>query len=392
MKKRLICLILLAATLLTMCQPVFAAGIGREPAPVFKSDLKDTLRAEKIALLTESLIRSEDAKIRISAIRRLQDFAGNEYTLIECEPTGYYILHNASGRYAEYSSETVSPYRDVSGDLYYGGPTYYFEANGASYTDVIEKTTLALEAAEQRQELVKYCGELNESLMGVKQTDVTTYLWDDTVSVNGSAFANLSFGGEEDIQATSDVTTYAYCPNFFMNTTGAAVGYYAEGKKGFCGYVAANLILRYWHYRGKIKLPSYFTSTYAINTKALTKELIAIGKQKGYGNGLVACQVKEIIKAFCNKYRLSLHAGYDLLSIGVKKQIVTYRRPVIIGGYFPGAGGPHYVIAYGFRQKRAPGIYWDFYICHYGWTYEGYEKVNVNVAAITIGDNVKCYP
>ena len=115
MKKRLICLILLAATLLTMCQPVFAAGIGREPAPAFKSDLKDTLRAEKIALLTESLIRSEDAKIRISAIRRLQDFAGNEYTLIECEPTGYYILHNASGRYVEYAAESVSPYREVKG-------------------------------------------------------------------------------------------------------------------------------------------------------------------------------------------------------------------------------------------------------------------------------------
>ena len=377
MKKRLICLILLAATLLTMCQPVFAAGIGREPAPAFKSDLKDTLRAEKIALLTESLIRSEDAKIRISAIRRLQDFAGNEYTLIECEPTGYYILHNASGRYVEYAAESVSPYREVKGEIYYAGPTWYFEEDGTEYTDVMEQTVISLDSPEQRQAMTAFCNEIHHNLVRDKQADVVAYLSDEGISASGSSLAAVCSGRDE---AQSTVVSYVgqYTLLKKMKTENQ-IGYYAEGKKGFCGYVAANIILRYWQKRGQLALPSYYVNY----PKRLTADLILIGKKLGYDNAIRASKQAKVLQEFCKKHKIYAESTTEYYVSKAITEIKTKKRPCVISATLPMVdreGHPyrsHAVIAYGYEEGSAG----DRYILHYGWP--GYSFVKIDKGCIS---------
>ena len=75
--------------------------------------------------------------VSISRVKEIEDFSGNKYSVIECAPTGYYIYHNESGNFVEYSAESNSPYLNVSGKIYYGGPTFYYVENEGKYCHTI---------------------------------------------------------------------------------------------------------------------------------------------------------------------------------------------------------------------------------------------------------------
>ena len=53
---------------------------------------------------------NEAIDIHIERISPIYDFAGNEYTLVECAPTGYMIYHDESGNFVESSAVATSPY------------------------------------------------------------------------------------------------------------------------------------------------------------------------------------------------------------------------------------------------------------------------------------------
>ena len=68
----------------------------------------------------------EAIDVEIERFLTIHDFAGNEYTLVECAPSGYIIYHNESGTFVEGSVVAQSPYLGISGEKYYGGPNEYY--------------------------------------------------------------------------------------------------------------------------------------------------------------------------------------------------------------------------------------------------------------------------
>ena len=59
-----------------------------------------------------------DTDVSMGTVRTLEDFAGNGYTHVECEPEGYFIMCNDSATLVENSGTSVSPYTGYQGDLY----------------------------------------------------------------------------------------------------------------------------------------------------------------------------------------------------------------------------------------------------------------------------------
>ena len=58
----------------------------------------------------ESKVQYEGkGQLQISVIKKVKDFSGNKYTVIECEPNGYFIYHNESGKFIEYAIDSISP-------------------------------------------------------------------------------------------------------------------------------------------------------------------------------------------------------------------------------------------------------------------------------------------
>ncbi|MBO7402215.1 MAG: hypothetical protein J6U10_04405, partial [Lachnospiraceae bacterium] len=100
---------------------------------------------------------SSDKKLTVSAIKYAEDFAGNKYTVIECSPEGYMIFCETSGVFVEYSATSLSPYLNRNGDIYYCGPTYYYEKVGRSE---LEHTLLKNESINVK-EISGYADECN---------------------------------------------------------------------------------------------------------------------------------------------------------------------------------------------------------------------------------------
>ena len=84
---------------------------------------------DKIKLRTNTFfneyIDSWASERTISSIKKITDFSGNPYLVIECSPTGYLIYNEDAGVIMEESERSPSPYLDISHGLY-GGPTQYY--------------------------------------------------------------------------------------------------------------------------------------------------------------------------------------------------------------------------------------------------------------------------
>ncbi len=133
MKKSVkVCLAILLAVSLSFT----ASGIGTE------SFAKGASKNVRISEFIKNKIESLGADISVQNIRYISDFDDNEYVVIECVPTGYFVLHPETGVITEYSIGAISPYANCSvsdGDLYYAGPTYYYKYDTGEY----EHTVLA---------------------------------------------------------------------------------------------------------------------------------------------------------------------------------------------------------------------------------------------------------
>lgn len=115
--------------------------------------------------------------IQIEQVSVIYDFAGNEYTLVECNPSGYIIYHNASGTFVEASAIAESPYAGCKGEKYYGGPNeYYFKKNVDGeeiycYTKTEEEfCTDEMTAYVEKSELI------NSALVENENTTVLNYV------------------------------------------------------------------------------------------------------------------------------------------------------------------------------------------------------------------------
>lgn len=337
----------------------FSLGIVASAA---EPDKGVSLLDERITSFVEAKIATIEAKITVDRVKTLSDLAGNEYKLIECNPTGYFIIHPESGILVEYATDAKSPYASIDSELYYGGPTYYYVKSEGSYTHTVLDTTIdndKLEAAIQK------CNTLNDEL--ISQTNNTSARYFTGESNDLSSFTVL---------ADTDywVTSYTWLKN---RTSGFG---YVSG--GYCGYIASNLVLKYWNYRGTIDLPSSYSTT---NSTALTNELIDVGSGLGYGASTWASPIANIIDEFCSQQDLPEEAGWAAGVFGITTETKSNKRPCILFGNLDGAGN-HAVVAYGYNEYENPGYY--TYICHYGWN-GSYSEVHVYGGTSVFGSNTK---
>ncbi|OCN00391.1 hypothetical protein A7X67_02050 [Clostridium sp. W14A] len=352
MKKRILSVILILAMAFSLSTTAFAATPDNDKDPL----------TDRIKSFVETKIDAANAKITISETKPLLDFAGNKYDLVECSPTGYYIIHPESGIVVESATNAKSPYKGFYSNLYYGGPTYYYVKSDKGYVHTIEGTTITdVDAASEQ------CNEINSKLISQANIEVADYIKGKSSKLDTTqSLANLN---------SAD---YWVVDHDWFSYNSVSFGY-VDG--GYCGYVASNLILKYWNYVGGHYLPSQYAS---ISSTTLTNELIAIGKNLGYGAATWASQITNVINTFCNQNSLSACSSWHAGTSGMINEISTYQRPIILFGNLANAGN-HAVVAYGYNEYENPGFY--TFVCHYGW--DGYADIHIYGGDSVFGSNTQ---
>lgn len=358
MKNRILSLLLMIALVLSFSVTAFASDISTEEV-----DLTTT----RIELLTKQKISSLGVKLGVDKVKIVNDFNGNEYALVECIPKGYFIYHIDSGICVEYNLNAQSPFINVTGEALYGGPTYYYEKNGGIYTHTVLDSILETASVA---DITKQCRDWNAELLACK--DVAT--------------ANYIQGKDNCIPAlaSSDNTDYWVSYRTFFTSATSNFGYKSGG---YCGYIAANLILKYWDYRGTIDLPTYSSYT------GLTEALIAIGEDD-YGSSTWAANISSIINTYCANNSLPEKANWAVGVFNVTSEIENKRPVILFGNLDNYNAGNHAVVVYGYNEYENSGYY--TYVCHYGWnstSTNDYTSVHVCGATDSIfGSNTKYKP
>ena len=337
------------------------------------SEISDTELAEnsidsKIETVVESKIAYAEADISVEATKTLVDFSGNEYKLVECNPSGYYIVHPESGVIVEYSTNSPSPYEGYNTGLYYCGPTYYYIKSGDAYTHTITNENLNVEDVA---EAVEVSNRLNTQLIACEDENAVNFIEGNT----------SEFSTDTATRSLSSTDYWVTSYTWFKNLT-SGFGYVSGG---YCGYIAANLILKYWNYRGGISLHWVYAIT---NSTELTNALISIGEDLGYSANSYAWTIEDVVDEFCSQNSLPGNATWALTNIGIQTEIGTNQRPCILFGNLENAGN-HAVVVYGYNLYESPG--YTTYICHFGWN--NYSEVHLSMAGTSVlGSNTKYSP
>ena len=142
MKSRLIALLLS----LTLCISLSVPALAMCKDERSSSYTDGLISFDSDVEIEEALVRVAQEKINriaadvgetppvITKVRYISDFAENDYTLFECEPSGYLIYNNAAGTFVESSAISQSPYIECEGDLYYAGVlNYYYQDADKDY-------------------------------------------------------------------------------------------------------------------------------------------------------------------------------------------------------------------------------------------------------------------
>ena len=328
---------------------------------------EEALEDVRISEIIETKIESLGADISIQNIRHISDFDNNEYVVIECAPTGYFVLHPETGIITEYSTGAISPYADCStsdDNLYYAGPTYYYEYDTENYEHTVLDEEMSTSEVECAKEL---CAEFVDELEAEENTAVVACLSGEAdapvLATTSSAAAKVDFW----------VTNYSWIKN---RTSGFG---YKDG--GYCGYIAANLLLKYHNYCGNLSLPSKYATT---NSTALTNALISYGS----GASTTGVSIESVINKFCAANNLKQLAVWAAGVYGVDTEIYSHKRPSILFGNLPnGNGGKtnHAVLVYGCNVYENTDL--TTYVVHYGWN--GYSEVHICSNNSIFGTNTK---
>lgn len=195
---------------------------------------------------------SEKQELKIDKLKTVYDFAGNQYTVIECDPIGYLIFCDSLGCFVEYSPSTYSPYRDADETLFYCGPTFYYVLNQEK--EILQHTILKDEqiSLEDSINYVQSCEMFYEYIKEQENKDILNYINDSEQTQSfGEVMANYS----------NYSVTRGYLANysFFYNMTSPCGYYCPSGSGGVCGYVGLSMIIGY---RDRYRDDNYMSNDY----------------------------------------------------------------------------------------------------------------------------------
>ncbi len=299
---------------------------------------------------------------QISSITTIVDFSGNEYTLVECEPTGYMIYHNDSGIFVESSLVVHSPFYGIKGDVRYCGPNeYYVNAeNSKDFRYVFDEECLS---GTQIQHLKEKSALVNQTLIENSNENVLNYI---------SGISNVRpYATGNQISAktvTGDGWTLVDNYSFFANLNDC--GYISGGK---CGYIAAGILLAYDKiYNGMDTIPNWYYSyndgRYSLSP-SLPTALYNKGVSLGYGASTTSVAIHYTVKSWLGDRGIITHHTSLYVPFGNNLTIVSKLkndRPVIWFGAvtdqtFDSTTGNHAVVVYGHSWSG------NNFVAHFGW-------------------------
>ena len=327
----------------------------------------------RITSFIEAKILSLGESMTVANVRHVSDFAGNDYAVVECEPLGYFILHPASGVIVEYNLCSKSPYTIEAaskGISFYGGPTNYYVQSTDAVEHLILEETISDASAKG---MVSQSATINDELMENSNARAAAYLSGDTSVSPTEATSGMNTKGTD-----YWVTTYTW----FQNRK-SGFGY----KSGdYCGYIAANLVLKYFDYRNKISLPDAAAVT---NSTVLTDTLIGFGNS----NLSTGASISSVINSYASYVGIPQSATWATGVSGVTTEIGTYKRPCILFGDVPSFTSGfifHAVTAYGYNTYENEG--YTTFVCHYGWNKSSsydFSTVHITTLNCLFGTNAK---
>lgn len=355
--------IICALSLIISLTPVSAIEMVSPSAhQLLKNERKNAVFSQKFESM-QPADSSQRVDISTYTTRDLTDFSGNEYTLVECSPTGYLIYHDSSGVFAEASLTSPSPYDSFSGPIYYNGPTNYYALVSGEFVHTITGETLNSSAAP-----VQYSEKINDVLLQQKNTRILNYIDYGTPYINTMS---------TQVSNTIYVEDYSLIRGL---TTDEEIGY----KNGnYCGYIAGGMAILHLQARSGFNLiPSQYLSSNRIsfNGPSFTLHLASYGPE--FTNRTTACVLANALNDYFDANNYLVSAQCALFISGDKiKSYIDNSQPVMVGGGY--ASNPndsnsseiaHFILAYGY----GPADYSSsaYFVVHYGWS--DYSEVQIN--------------
>jgi hypothetical protein len=308
----------------------------------------------------------------LADVKVLHDFSNNEYYLFEYDPFGYLIYSYEFGVILEYSSECVSPYQGREGSLLYFGPKEYYSYENGAFKNTVTRSMLN---NDDISEYVMVSRRITEELRLNADNELL-----DSYSLDISDCTERNSVFNQQLRTTY---TYVAYSGFISDLrTAYEIGYYYDGVgNGYCGYIAANMLMFYydrvvdtdfvdsqyvtWHYSTQLG-----RNIWCLAGSGLTEHLISLSGTPG---GTTAYSIASVIEDYCLDQGVSIYSYTPFVfTKNYIKGRIDDNNPVILFGdlVFPTSGsGFHAVLVYGYTSD-------DDLICHFGWA--NYHSVIVN--------------
>lgn len=331
---------------------------------VFQTRMEDlTIEANKTLDLDNQICSNT-----LDNITTIYSFSGSEYILAEYKPTGYIIYDSESGTFLESSASAISPYVNISGDKYYGGPNeYYYETKDNDiitythtiYGDIIQENNL--------EPYVEACTEMDILLSESPNNMVLSYIRE-----GGSLKSKASV-------YSSEVNGMTYVKNYSFFTKLANCGYTSINGNGICGYIAAGILLTYdavVNYYPTVNSLYYSKSSsgaYSIST-SFPELLYDVGVSLGYGTSTTSVAIHYTVEEYLKDKGITASHTSLYTPFATNSNIrgkIDDDRPVIWFGNIASNSHnsmtniQHAIVVYGYEYGFWSGT---AYVAHFGWT------------------------
>lgn len=311
--------------------------------------------ADELTYRIQAVVSSWDSMHTVSETKELLDFAGNDYTAVEYIPSGYIIYNNASATIVERSENSPSPFLDLYGNLFYGGPTYYYQYNEATEEFVHTVLGYSVDSSDVSARST-ICAEVQEEL--INQMEAKRSVANTNIAALTEAYSGFSYVGYE--------------RHFFANLTSKEdMGHWGNDSGACCGYRAAALMLLWYnYYRDHNFIDSRYLkpSSAAFNGDSFTAHLYDVGTNLGYGDYLNAAQVASIMYRYLWDERGFYAVTWNQNAPSKSDIIAQLRlnRPVVYVDEFFDPTSPyntvnHDIVVYGWNDST------NELVAHFGW-------------------------
>lgn len=368
--------ILLTATAI----PAFAiSGIIESENVGFEIRLLSIFNAK----LSEMEAIETDTNFRVSNIKSAVDFAGNEYYIAECSPTGYMIFNVNTGVFAEYSPSAPSPYLGYFEDLYYCGPTFYYvEGTDGDLEHLIVSDEIIV--GSEKANYVESCQQYYNTLVADTNQLVVNYLDGQYGNQSFAQVATAAMSAQEEVQST----TYGYLKNyeFFFNMEHC--GYYCPPNSGgICGYIGLGMLIAYkekYNSSANYMNDSYWSDVAHNNLKGGTASLAwHLRSNHGSEDSTYSTTIKETSESYFSGRGVTVkHVSkwWGFFNNNTIMNSIDADNPVLLfGNLFNPQNADdninHAVVVYKYTDHS--GLFGETnFTTHYGW--DGYENIYVS--------------